>query len=827
MADKNVCPTTKDGKSMRRPVFTWRILLAAVVLATGCAPTQPFYLHEDGDLSHYIDKATAVSHPDLQSVSLEDVAQAQRPLSVLRPDFKEFWDLSLEECVAIALLNTKVVRGGTAARLQNGQIFAGTQEGALVLNAIGRFVTAYDPAVVESNPGQQVGGLSNFLTNQTVNGGGAFNGPTTDGGIANVRQGVEAALSQFDAQLNVTSDPSNGIMSTTDRPQNVRSTSPFFPTILNLHNGGMDVALSKRTAEGTLFTVTSSTDYNEGNTRGFNFVNPAAGTQPFLHTWTQVMQVEARHPLLRGRGSQINRMPIILARIGTDIELLNVYANVQDMLNNIEIRYWDLYLAYRNLETAKVGRDSALVTWRIVFDKFEHGTEPVMAEAQAQEQYYNFRGSVEAALRTLYDTENELRFLMGLAATDGRLVRPKDDPTLARVEFDWNEILVEAVARRPELVNKRWQVKQRELELILARNLLLPQFDVGAQYRWFGIGQDLINAGRGAPPVPGVQIDPSAFQSLTGGQFQEFSVLFQYQMPIGFRRELAAVRHAQLRLAREKATLEDMELDVSHGLAHALRNLETNFQLSQTNSNRWAASQREVEAREALYAGGRVALDDVLDAQRRRAVAQGAFWSAVIEYNKSIADLHTRKGSIMDYDGIGFEEGPWPQKAYWDALYRARERDAGLYVDYGWTRPKVISRGPIPQRIPVGAPQEGGAPLAPEELPAGEPTPAAEPTPAQPPASEGTETSPLPPPTRVVPQETRLEPLPVTPRSTSTKPGSKPIGGDGQSLPFGLRFKKPQQQVMQANWAEAADSSGNPLRGNRPVGTGVAEAVER
>src|SRR5205814_1363844 len=183
------------------------------------------------------------------------------------------------------------------------------------------------------------------------------------------------------------------------------------------------------------------------------------------------------------------------------------------------------------------------------------------------------------------------------------------------------------------------------------------------------------------------------------------------------------------------------------------------------NSNRWAASQREVEAREALYVGGRVALDDVLDAQRRRAVAQGAFWSAVIEYNKSIADLHTRKGSIMDYDGIGFEEGPWPQKAYWDALARARERDSGLYVDYGWTRPKVISRGPVAQRVPVGAPQEGGSPVAgPEELPASEPS-AGEPTPAQPPA-EGTETSPLPAPGRVVPQETRSKPPPATPRAT-------------------------------------------------------------
>src|SRR5204862_3778679 len=97
-------------------------------------------------------------------------------------------------------------------------------------------------------------------------------------------------------------------------------------------------------------------------------------------------------------------------------------------------------------------------------------------------------------LRTLYDVENELRFLMGLPATDGLLVRTKDDPTLARVEFDWCDILAEAIARRPELISKRWQVKQRELEMILARNQLLPQFDVGAQYRFVGVGNDLIHA---------------------------------------------------------------------------------------------------------------------------------------------------------------------------------------------------------------------------------------------------------------------------------------------------------------------------------------------
>jgi hypothetical protein len=303
-----------------------------------------------------------------------------------------------------------------------------------------------------------------------------------------------------------------------------------------------------------------------------------------------------------------------------------------------------------------------------------------------------------------------------------------------------------------------------------------------------------------------------------GGNFQEFSVLFQYQMPIGFRRELAAVRHAQLRLAREKAILEDSELDVCHGLSHALRNLETNFQLSQTNSNRWAASQREVEAREALYRGGRVSLDDVLEAQRRRAIAQGAFWSAVVEYNKSIADLHTRKGSIMDYDGVGFGEGPWPQKAYWDALYRARERDAGLYVDYGWTRPKVISRGAVPQGLPALNNQGNSSTMSNAEA-----LPSQEPTPAKPPV-EMSEPSPLPPP-RTVPQDTRVQPRPSSQRAMVSNPGYD-ASGEPKTMPFGIRSTRPQQPVAPASfWSDDANS--NPLRGTqRPIGTGVVDNQE-
>ena len=40
-------------------------------------------------------------------------------------------------------------------------------------------------------------------------------------------------------------------------------------------------------------------------------------------------------------------------------------------------------------------------------------------------------------------------------------------------------------------------------------------------------------------------------------------------------------------------------------------------------------------------------------------------------------------------------EGPWPGKAYQDAIEHARRRSASQPLNYGWTRPQVVSQGPV------------------------------------------------------------------------------------------------------------------------------------
>ena len=635
-------------------------MIASLVLLAGCHPQQPFYFREDGDLSHYIGMATDLEVPDLQEESLGEVDGAIRPFSLDNTEPKEIWDLTLEEAVRCALANSKVMRSIGGQILGPPDFIAKNPE--LV-------PTIYDPAITESNP----------------------------------RMGVEAALAAFDTQFTT-----SVFWEKNDSPRNYRSDNPLFPSVYQQDVGSFQAQLQKTAATGGTWTIRHNVDYDLNNT-------PLAplGIRQYHSDWNVNLEAEFRQPFLQGNGVQFNRIAgpgaipgfnngVMLARIDTDIALADFEAGVRNLVSDVEIAYWEVYYAYRELDTVIAGRDSALQTWRKIYALYVVSARGGEAEkeAQAREQYFMFRAAVEESLNSLYAAEAKLRYIMGLAATDGRLIRPADEPTTAKVSFDWREALAEALCRNVELREQKWLVKRRELEMIAAKNYLLPRLDAIGRYRWLGLGNDLIDSrgGDGDPTQPG----SNAYQCMTNGQYQEWHLGLELSMPIGFRKEMAGVRHAQLNIARERARLQEQELELSHQLAYAIRELEAKHVLSRTNFNRRVAAQRQVEAVAAAYETETITLDVLLKAQQQLARAESAFYRSLVDYNMAIAQVHFRKGSLLEYNGVQLSEGPWPGKAYFDAHGRARARDASCYLDYGFTRPKVISRGPYNQQAGGG-----------------------------------------------------------------------------------------------------------------------------
>jgi hypothetical protein len=82
-----------------------------------------------------------------------------------------------------------------------------------------------------------------------------------------------------------------------------------------------------------------------------------------------------------------------------------------------------------------------------------------------------------------------------------------------------------------------------------------------------------------------------------------------------------------------------------------------------------------------------------LQARRRAAQAEVTFYTSVVEYNKAIADLHFRKGTLLENNSVHLAEGAWTPEAYKDAVRRAWARSFAF--DAPEQDPVYIEPGPM------------------------------------------------------------------------------------------------------------------------------------
>ena len=619
------------------------ILFVSVCCQFGCQPQQPLYLTEKGRYqNHYISKATKIEYPDVDVCSLPEVCQAAPPLTLDNPDPNSMWDLTLEEATQMALKNSTVIRTLNGVGFSQAGV---TGAPGMLLQSPGSIKTVYDPALIESDP----------------------------------RYGQEAALAAFDGQLYAGAQ-----WTKTDTPYRYGNGTIGSQSDVGVFNLG----ISKYAATGTQFYINHVNQYREGD-------QLAGGTTPA--SWSSYLEGGFVHPLLRGSGIEFNRIAgpsgtvgmyngVVIARISTDMSLNDFEMATRNLVADVEKAYWNLYYAYYRLDSVRSGRDAAYQTWLQTQNHAAAGSARGRAQylAQAAQNYFTFRQQTELAQHNLFKAEAAMRYVLGLTPSDGRLIRPIDDPITAPVKLDWQNINCEALLRSPELRKQKWEVKRRELELIASKNYLMPRLDLEAGYRIAGAGKDLL--------VPD-NSRSNAYGSLTGGNYTGWTLGLTATAPFGWRQELAGVRNAELNLTKARKILQEQELELTHQLGDSFREISSAYQQMQTTLACFRSADEEVRAVRNAYEGDTTTLDQLLQAQRRQSEAETSYYSSVIDYNLAIMTLHYRKGSLLEYNNVCLSEGQWPAKAYFDAKRRARERDAGHYFNYGFTLPRVVSRG--------------------------------------------------------------------------------------------------------------------------------------
>ncbi len=571
---------------------------------------------------------------------------------------------------------------------------------------------------------------------------------------------IDAALSKFDAVVT-----SSIQWQTTDQPigtplQNIQAGTQGS---IQQQDATFTSAVVKPLATGGVAAITMNVPYTYTNLPAR--VNPSYRPQ---------LNFQFEQPLMQGFGVEINQLRtahpgsilnpgvfngsptgegILLTRVRFDQQRAEFERVVNQMLLNVEVAYWNLYGSYWTVYSREQGLRFAYELFRTAKQRLDAGSATASELYEARAQYEQFRAQRLQALDQLMEFERQLRALMGLPVEDGNRLMPSDQPTLAAYNPDWNGALHEALTKRPELYMARQDIKAAQMNLLLAKNQLLPDVRFQASYDFNSIGTRLDGAS-GSNANGG---DINAFRGLSDANFSSWTMGIRANIPLGWRFAHAQVRQAQIGLARSLETLKDQEMKAESFLYNYYHRLGTAYAQIQANRATREALAEVVRAAQAQLAAGKVRPSEVAPRVREWADALANEYQAIVTYNNALVGMEFAKGTILQHDNVVIAEGPLPGCASARAVEHEKQRSAAIVL-----RERAVPAGPG-AIVPVSGAVTMGAPAAPENV-----------------GSLPGMMSVTPPLTDVptLPADPKAEvnpPVAARPEDVSTKPAAKPL----------------------------------------------------
>ncbi|MFV0443541.1 MAG: TolC family protein [Planctomycetaceae bacterium] len=678
------------------PIAALLVVLLLVMLAPGCRQhaRRKHYLgaeHPAPAVAHM----TEIEYPDVIQPTSAEVTMALEPRRLRNLNEDLPWDLSLQDAVYMALCNSKLIRSSATFLSPSNPL----------LNNPEAVPSVYDSALQES-------------------------------GVLFGRRGVEAALSEFDAQFTTSM-----IWGRNETIQNnLFNSGGLRPgSTLQEDTANFNTSITKRLATGAQFGVSHQWNYSLNNQPGRLFPSVYEGN----------MQAVIRQPLLAGSGVDYTRIAgpvseniqgvtgvgqgVLIARINNDMALADFEQGVHNLLRDVETLYWQLVQAYQTFDEQATSRDQILELWRKMDARLAGGAAGGgrLPEVELRESYVQQVAAADAALDAIYSTEAQLRRLLGLGVNDGRVIRPADTPVTAEVVPDWVASLSSALSQRPELRRQKWSIKSVQLQLAAAQNLTLPRLDFIAAAQANGFGDRLI----------GPHQDPTgsnlgdAYDRLFSGKHTGWNVGIEYSTPLGRRYAHAQQRNLELQLAKAREGLQQQEIEISHELAAAFRDVDRTYLALTSAYNRIAAAEDRLQVVLESTLPDDLSLEPLLRAYQQRSQAKLSYITSLAEYNTALADVHYRSARTLEINSISLREGAWNDEAQQDAAAR-RKADRHAFpnpfvedsippfaVSHDPGHVHVPSTGleptsPTPlERVPESAEPVPAAPLAPPLLP--------------------------------------------------------------------------------------------------------------
>jgi outer membrane protein TolC len=369
----------------------------------------------------------------------------------------------------------------------------------------------------------------------------------------------------------------------------------------------------------------------------FQTINPS---------YTNNYIVQLRQPLMRGFGLDFNRSQIEIANNNQQISRERFRRQSQDILLDVEERYWELVRARRDVPIVATLLAQSEQTLEVVNARLELDSIPG-AIRQTKARVASFNGEYVRVMARVRDAEDRLKGLLNdpeLNLLKDVEIVPTDDlsaKTISGGAVDTIASVQTALDYRTELREAKLAVENAHIAVGVAKNQALPRLDLSFQVTYAGLGSN----------------PDSSWDQLNSSDFISYMIMVDIDWPVGNRGPRAALRRARLEQSQALMNAKRVSEAVILEVDLSAREVQTSYDQIRPSIEQALASADQIRVLELRQERmDQSTLNTVFAAQESLASARRSLLQALVGYNIAIVRLERSKGTLLQYDNVDIKD---------------------------------------------------------------------------------------------------------------------------------------------------------------------------
>ncbi len=416
-----------------------------------------------------------------------------------------------------------------------------------------------------------------------------------------------------------------------------------------------NLTLSQKLPTGADLSLNLQSSKTETNNRFYGF-NPSYNTR---------LTLDFTQPLLKGFGPTVTKKEILIATNNKKAALYSLKQKVMDVVYSIEEAYWNLVYAKMNLKVKEEALRLAQDLLKKNEKQVEVGTLAPIEIMAAKSEVASRESEIIQAKAAIEQAEDNLKKLLNIVDFEKNWdykIEPLDSPK-TEVNFtipNLNEAIEIAKKNNPLLKQQELNLKNKEINLKVAKNQMLPTLNLQASYWTTGLSGDRIlyenNDFFRGEIIGIIKGDPAdSLRDALKSIYNNWSVSLNLKIPLSNSALKAQYASAKIEYEKTLLQIKTSEQGVIQEIRNAIREVESSLKMVHATKIARELAKSKLDAEVKKLATGLSTNYQVIQYQKDYEQSKSAEVKAIIDLNIAVLKFKKALGTLLDDYGIKFK----------------------------------------------------------------------------------------------------------------------------------------------------------------------------